>query len=345
MNINAAYKDPKNPGSFGGVNALKRVFNGNVKDIKHWLSQKDSYTLHKPIRHKFMRNRVLVSNINEQFQVDLVDMQSLAKFNRGYKHILTCIDIFSKVAWAIPLKDKSGQSVKNALEAIFKEKTPRLLQSDAGTELTNALVQRYLKRLNIKFFITNNQTKASIIERFNRTLKTKMWKYFTEYNTKKYIDVIPDFMYSYNHTWHRSIKMEPASVNADNKNEVLENLYGNLKSLKRKQPTFKVGDTVRIGRQKLHFEKGYKQNWSIEIFTVNQIIRRIPTVYKLKDLAGEEIQGTFYEAELQKVIDSGFYPVEKIIKKKKKHGATEYFVKFLGYPEKFNAWVTDVKMV
>lgn len=345
MNFEAAYRDPKHASSFGGVDSLKRTFKVKGKDVKQWLETKDSYTLHKPIRRNFLRNRVLVSNINEQFQVDLVDMQSLAKINRDYKYILTCIDIVSKFAWAIPLKDKSGKSVKSALETIFKEKTPRLLQSDSGTELTNSLVQSYLKKMNVKFFTTKNETKASIVERFNRTLKTKMWKYFTEFNTKKYIDVIPDFIHSYNHTFHRSIKMEPASVNSNNKNEVLENLYGNLKNLKRKPPTFKVGDTVRISRQKLHFEKGYEQNWSREIFTVNKIIERIPIVYRLKDMSGEDIEGTFYEAELQKVVDSGFYPVEKVIKKKKKQGVTEYFVKFLGYPDKFNAWVTDVKIL
>ncbi|GFW31900.1 chromo domain-containing protein [Trichonephila clavipes] len=87
----------------------------------------------------------------------------------------------------------------------------------------------------------------------------------------------------------------------------------------------------------------YEQNWRRELFIVFEIVQRIPIVYRLKDLQGEEIKGTYYEAKLQKVVDSGFYPVENVIKQRKRGGITEYFVKFLGYPEKFNDWVTDIQ--
>ncbi|GFY16493.1 uncharacterized transposon-derived protein F54H12.3 [Trichonephila clavipes] len=100
MHQAAFYENPEVPNSFGGVEALhlsvKRKY--SKKDVKHWLSQKDAYTLHKPVRHKFQRNRVFVSDIDRQFQADLVDMQSLAEFNKGYKYLLTCIDLFSKFA-------------------------------------------------------------------------------------------------------------------------------------------------------------------------------------------------------------------------------------------------------
>ncbi|GFY27985.1 putative uncharacterized transposon-derived protein F54H12.3 [Trichonephila clavipes] len=345
-NGTAFYENPEVPNSFGGVEALHRSVKGKYskKDVKHWLSQKDAYTLHKPVRHKFQRNRVFVSDIDRQFQADLVDMQSLAEFNKGYKYLLTCIDLFSKFAWAVPLKDKFGKSVKSGLEIIFKERKPKVLQTDAGKEFLNKIVQNYLKNLNVNFF-TNNETKASIVERFNRTLKTKMWKYFTEFNTKNYIDVIDKLIHSYNHSYHRSIKMEPVSVSRHNRKQVLKNLYGGLRNEKPKAPRFKIGDIVRINKQKLHFEKGYEQNWRRELFIVFEIVQRIPIVYRLKDLQGEEIKGTYYEAELQKVVDSGFYPVENVIKQRKRGGITEYFVKFLGYPEKFNDWVTDIQKV
>ncbi|GFS97403.1 uncharacterized transposon-derived protein F54H12.3 [Trichonephila clavipes] len=221
QDLAAFYENPEVPNSFGGVEALHRSVKGKYskKDVKHWLSQKDAYTLHKPVRHKFQRNRVFVSDIDRQFQADLVDMQSLAEFNKGYKYLLTCIDLFSKFAWAVPLKDKFGKSVKSGLEIIFKERKPKVLQTDAG----------------------------------------------------------------------------------------------------------------------------YEQNWRRELFIVFEIVQRIPIVYRLKDLQGEEIKGTYYEAELQKVVDSGFYPVENVIKQRKRGGITEYFVKFLGYPEKFNEWVTDIQ--
>ncbi|GFX35856.1 integrase catalytic domain-containing protein [Trichonephila clavipes] len=134
QDLAAFYENPEVPNSFGGVEVLYRSVKGKYskKDVKHWLSQKDTYTLYKPVRHKFQRNRVLVSDVDRQFQTDLVDMQSLAEFNKVYKYLLTCIDLFSKFAWEVPLKDKFGKSVKSGLEIIFKERKPKVWQTDAA---------------------------------------------------------------------------------------------------------------------------------------------------------------------------------------------------------------------
>ncbi|GFT12058.1 uncharacterized protein TNCV_726451 [Trichonephila clavipes] len=145
QDLAAFYENPEVPNSFGGVEALHRSVKGKYskKDVKHWLSQKDAYTLHKPVRHKFQRNRVFVSDIDRQFQADLVDMQYLAEFNKGYKYLLTCIDLFSKFAWAVPLKDKFGKSVKSGLyiEIIFKERKPKVLQTDAENKISHFKTQ------------------------------------------------------------------------------------------------------------------------------------------------------------------------------------------------------------
>ncbi|GFU61268.1 uncharacterized protein TNCV_5033271 [Trichonephila clavipes] len=164
-----------------------------------------------------------------------------------------------------------------------------------------------------------------------------------EKNTKRYIDVVDKLVYSYNNTWHRSIQMTPASVTETNQSQVSENLYGKQNNKKVNKPNYRLNDTVRISKEKLLFEKGYEQNWTREIFTIHEIIRRNPIVYKLKDFAGEVIRGTFYEQELQKVMHSGYYPVENFLKTREKNGKKEYFVKLLGYPEKFNTWVQDLK--
>ncbi|GFY78742.1 putative uncharacterized transposon-derived protein F54H12.3 [Trichonephila inaurata madagascariensis] len=313
MDLEKVYQEPEHPGSFGGVEALFKATDGKVsrKDIKKWLSAKDSYTLHKPIKKKFKKNKVFVSRMIQQYQADLVDMKSLSKFNDGYRYLLTCICVLSKYAWAIPLPDKNAKTVVSAFEQIFSERIPLKLQTDAGKEFTNKLFQNYLKKKKIGFFMTSNNTKASIVERLNRTLKTKMWKFFTEKNTKRYIDVVDKLVYSYNNTWHRSIQMTPASVTETNQSQVWENLYGKQNNKKVNKPNYRLNDTVRISKEKLLFEKGYEQNWTREIFTIHQIIRRNPIVYKLKDLAGEVIRGTFYEQELQKVMHSGYYPIEK----------------------------------
>ncbi|GFU89373.1 uncharacterized transposon-derived protein F54H12.3 [Trichonephila clavipes] len=143
QDLAAFYENPEVPNSFGGVEALHRSVKEKYskKDVKHWLSQKDAYTLHKPVRHKFQRNQVFVSDIDRQFQADVVDMQTLAEFNKGYKYLLTCvcIDLFSKFAWAVPLKDKFGKSVKSGLEIIFKQRKPKVLQTDAPGNYENDL--------------------------------------------------------------------------------------------------------------------------------------------------------------------------------------------------------------
>ncbi|GBO14419.1 Putative uncharacterized transposon-derived protein F54H12.3 [Araneus ventricosus] len=253
--------------------------------------------------------------------------------------------MYRKFAWAIPLKDKTGQSILNGFKKIFKECKPQVLQTDKGTEFKNSLVQNYLKKMKVHFFTTNNETKSSIVKRFHRTLMSKLTRYFTEYNIRKYIDVIEELIYSYNHTWNRSTKIEPSSVNIDNQAEVWQNLYVDLSKQKSEKAVFKVGDTVRVSKWKRRFGKGYENNCSREIFTVHQIIPRIPIVYKLQDLNNNVIKGTFYETEIQKVVDSGYYPVKRVIKKWKRKGKLYYFVKFQDYPDEFNSWVSEVKML
>ncbi|XP_035205331.1 uncharacterized protein LOC118180336 [Stegodyphus dumicola] len=160
-------------------------------------------------------------------------------------------------------------------------------------------------------------------------------------NTRKYIDVIDKLISSYNHTWHRSIKTEPVSVTLQNQERIWKTLYGQQPAQVPVSSDLKIGDTVRISREKMVFEKGYEQNWTREIFTIYKIIRRIPVVYKLKDLAGEVIQGTFYKQELQKVSDSGYYPVRKSFKKEETSRESGIFCEISGVPESFNAWVVD----
>ena len=177
----------------------------------------------------------------------------------------------------------------------------------------------------MELYNTYNETKASIVERLIRTLKTRMWRYFTAKKTMQYIDILPDLVYSYNHTVHRSIKMRPTDVTVDNEKQVWHTLYDDddhaVKHVKYK---FKIGDQVRISKIKRTFEKGYLPNFSKEIFTISKQVPHYPPVYKLKDYDSEELKGTFYE-------------VEKILKKRGRGRNVQYLVKRLAYPNKFNS--------
>ena len=284
----------------------------------------------------FQKRRVRVNGIDEIWAADLVDMQAFSKFNRGIKYLLAVIDIFSKHGWLVPLKDKTGKSVARALKKIFKERKPAKMWVDKGKEFYNKDVQEM-----IELYSTENEEKSSVVERWNRTMKEKMWKYFSTNSTRVYINVLDGLVNQYNNTKHSSIKMTPVEASKKkNETKVWMNLYPEHDGIKTFNAKFTVGDKVRIVKKKKTFEKGYTPRWTEEVFTVSSVQNTSPATYKISDYSGEEIKGTFYEAELQKT-DQEIYRIEKVVKK----GKTKSLVKWKGYPESFNSWVNNKELV
>ena len=244
------------------------------------------------------------------------------------------IDIFSKYGWIVPLKTKAGIEVAKALKSIFNDHKPRLLWVDKGTEFYN----KHVKTI-IDIYSTENEEKSCVVERWNRTMKEKMFKYFSANNTRKYIDILQNLVDQYNTTIHSSIKMTPVEASKmENENQAWKNLHHHLHD--RKEPKFKVGDKIRISRKKDFFEKGYTPRWTEEVFEITKVLYTDPPTYKIKDLNGEEIQGTFYEQEMQKTTQE-VYRIEKVIKRK----GNKSYVKWLGYSSKFNSWVDNKDIV
>ena len=201
--LESIYFEPSNEGSFGGVQRLYKKAKTLQKtiqkhDIIKFLKNQDAYTHHKDIIRKFPRQAVIVSGIDSQWQADLVVLPDLIAYNDGYVNILTVIDIFSKYAWAIPLKDKTANGIIKAFHFIFStsNRKPQKLQTDKGTEFINESFKNFLQTNGVQFFTTESELKASVVERFNRTLKTRMWRYFNYKNTKRYIDVLDLFLES-----------------------------------------------------------------------------------------------------------------------------------------------------
>lgn len=346
------YYNPKNPGAFSGISSLKRHLNKKYhKHLKKWMEEQETYNLHKPVRKSFQRNRIIVYGIDDTWQADLIDLQNIAKENNNNRYLLSVIDVFSKYAWVLPLKNKTQESIITAFKFIFKTRKPKRLHTDAGSEFIGQNAQKFLKENDVKFYILNSEMKASIVERFNRTIKEKMWRYFTKKGNFVYYNILDDLVNAYNNSYHRAIKMRPNDVDNKNQNNVFLNLYGinleekNQEILKESKIKFKVGDQVRIAKYKYKFAKGYTPNWTTEIFKIKKVLLRDITVYKIEDYDKTEIEGVFYDSELQKVTkEDNVYKVEKVIKsrKNKKTGKTEYFVKWEGYPDTFNSWVTDL---
>ena len=256
--------------------------------------------LHKPVIKKFEKRKVIAYGIDDIWTTDLVDYSKFSKQNKHFKYLLVVIDVFSKFLWVRMLKTKTGFEVANAFREIFKEgRKPGKIWSDKGTEFVNRIMSKLLKEENIELYHTENEEKSSIAERVNRTLKEKIAKYFTAHNTTEYYDVLDQIVNEYNNTFHNTIKMTPIEGSKkENESDIYERVFQDKSS--NKKAKLKVGDRVRIPKYKHKFKKGYERNWTSEIFVVDKVLDTNPITYKIKDLKGEEIIGSFYENELQK---------------------------------------------
>jgi len=196
---------------------------------------------------------VYVNGIDKIWAADLVEMQSFSKFNRGFRYLLTVIDVFSKFGWMLPLKDKTGKSVTDAFKGILKKskQKPEKLWTDKDLEFYN----KHVKELGVELYSTENAEKSSVVGRWNRTMKEKMFKYFKANNTNKFIGIHDDFVERYNNTRHSSIKMTPVDANKkENEVRVYRNLYPDL-TRRHMRGKLKTGDKVPIPKKKGLFEK------------------------------------------------------------------------------------------
>ena len=203
-------------------------------------------------------------------------------------------------------EEQVGGFAGGRLQTVAKRRQQQQRHTDyianrKGSEFLNRSLQRLLKEYGVHHFATyNEETRANIAERFNRSPKTRMWRYFTKTQMIRYVDALQDFVHSYN-SYHRSIGMAPSAVNGANQETVWQRLYGHDGG---GVPKYRVGDRVRISKAKRHFEKGYMANWTEELFTIVDAHRSDPPVYRLVHWHGDRLDGTFYEPELQKVIVS-----------------------------------------
>ena len=221
-------------------------------------------------------------------------MQSLSRKNKGIKYPLCAIDLYSKYAFVIPLKDKKGISIVNSFNKIIKQsnRKPNKIWVDQGGEFYNNVFEKWLSDNDIIMYSMYNERKSVVAERFIRTLKNTLYKHVTATGKNIYYDVLDDVVNKNNNTEHSTIKMKPIDVKNNKRAYIDEH--------NEKDSKFKVGDRVRISRYKNIFGKGYAPNWSCEIFIVDKINDTVPYTYNLKDLNDEEIIGSFYDKELQK---------------------------------------------
>lgn len=343
------FSNPKEVGSLGGITPLyNRIksdgrYQISLQQLKRWLMSQETYTLHNQYKTRFKRNRVIVGELNQQWDLDIADLAKLAKYNKNFKYFLLAIDVLSKYIRVVPLKTKGAVEVTNAFKTMIEKVQPQSLHSDRGTEFTNATFQNFLNTKNIKHFHTNNELKAMVAERAIKTIKLKIYKYFTESKSYKWIDVINDIVKTYNNTVHHSTGVTPASVTLQNQNEIWNKLYPNELSMNQ-EISFKynINDNVRVSYIKTTFQRAYDYFWTGEIFTITErFFKEMLPKYRLKDWNNDPIAGTFYEEELQKVVinNNTEYRIEKILRRRTQNGRRQVLVKWFLWPDRFNSWI------
>ena len=162
--LSKIYYNPRHEASFGGLEKLYRAAKATKKnlkisrnDVRNWLRSQETYTLHKPVRRNYLRNRVFVAGIDDQFEADLADLQSLSAQNDNYRFLLVCIDCFSKYAWVRPIKNKTGPAVSRAFRDILEQgRAPNFLHTDQGTEFLNSHFRNLMRQYGIQIFTTNS---------------------------------------------------------------------------------------------------------------------------------------------------------------------------------------------
>lgn len=290
---------------------------GNRRKLtQKWLNKQEAHTLHRPARLKFPRNHYQVFNLDDLWESDIIDLSKLKKYNDNFRYILTVIDVFSKYAFTYPLRTKGAAEVTRAFRLIIDnsekegggfKRSPKVLQTDRGLEYNNAILKRFLssRSISLQFPLTQSKHKASIAERFNQTIQSRIYKFFTARNTKRYIEILPKLTKHYNHTVHKTIKMKPVNVNERN----VRLVYNNTRDFHKKkqevdmniyQQPFEIGSSVRVVRRKPIFEPGYTNRWSKEIFRIIKIIEKKPYFfYRIEDSQKRPVREKFYRHELQ----------------------------------------------
>ena len=349
--LTTKYNDPKFPGSFAGVDKFYRSvrkdgkYSVSRKRIAKFLQSQDPYTLLRKVNRKFPRNRLITPYKDYLIDANTAHLISYAKRNDGIAYLVAGIDTFTKEAYAVPVKSLKAIDFIPAMEKLFSnfDKVERC-RSDSGSEFKSKRAQNFFKERGIKHYVTNNEDfLANTIERFFRTLKTKLYKYMLENNTHRWIDQLDAVVSSYNNTYHSSIKMAPTDYSEDKEFQVWKTLY-EWNNLPKPKITFKFNlhDKVRISLSKDQFGREFDEKWSREYFFVAaRNLKDKTPVYRIKDINNELLTGSFYEKELQ-IIDQDedqVYVIEKVLKKSRNRS----LVKWLGWSEP--TWVNNSDLI
>jgi hypothetical protein len=335
------------PHSFGGK---YRSYNNNVskKEIEENFKHNEIYSRFKQFRKTKKQNPVYVYAKREQFQADVCFFNNplMVKSTKGVKYLLVVIDVYTKFVWLYPLKEIKSEKIAECFKSLFEKEKPQKITTDAGKEFLNRNVSRVLEEFNITHYIAKNLTKAQVVERFNLTLQRLLFQICTYENTNNWVLQLPKALKIYLNRYHRTIKMTPSQAEMKKNQSILSNIYfERYDKLNPKHKTkFAVGEKVRISLLRTKFGRGYHEYFSTEVWIIKKILKNLPYPrYIVQDETGEELDAILNENELVSFSppQDTSYIIEKVIKSRKKGKKKQYFVKWEGYPSKFNSWVNE----
>ena len=349
------YTNPENEAGFASAGRLYHAAKEelpaiSLHDVKEFLKTQNSYTIHKQARHRFPRGKVISNGLNAQYDIDLADVSNIASQNDGMNFLIVMIDVFSRFAYAEPIKRKAAVNVIEGMKRIFARmpKLPLSVRHDLGTEFTSSQFKKLMSDNNIKDYGTTSSMKANFSERMIKTLKERLYRYMTNQSdvehkpVTRYIDILQDTMNAYNHSVHSSTQMRPADVTEANESELWKKLYLHNKSipLKMKRQRLKLNQQVRIALKKGPLTKGYTGNWSKEIYIIKGFMTRngLP-MYVLTDLNGGPVTQTYYAEELQPVLVSAQRQIELVRATRGRGDKKEYLVRWKHYGPSFDEYV------
>lgn len=356
------YTNAGHPVAYGGVDTIFNFYKGilDKEKIKEVLSSIENYTLHREY-HAGQRNPSYSHFKRYQFQMDLVDIQQLAKYNDGASYLLTCIDTFTRKAFVRILTTKHASVVLEGFKSILREagEKPKILVMDRGTEFTNKQFTEFCENNDIEIKTPYSSIHAAFIERFNRTLQSLIYKYMTENETNRFLNVrdksgnhvpvLSKLLETYNNRKHRMTGYTPeeAESNEDTHLPIRIRMSKYYDKVKSKPVKFKVGDEVRVAKQKGKFSRGYNETSNQEIFRVYKVSTKLKIpMYTLETYDGKDIlNGAFYDFEITKVTGDVFR-IDKVLKTRKtRDGKTQHYVKWKGFNDTYNSWIDSDNIV
>ena len=347
------------PYSFGGISQVKNYFDVKSKKVAKVLSKSDVYTTFREFKKPSKTPPIRTYGPNYLWEADLMFFThpDFASSNEGFFYILAFIDTFTKAAGIMKLKTKDTKIVTEMMKKKFDNgDKPKYLRVDAGGEFLSHTFTQMCAKHNVKVYIAQEPIKCAFIERFNRTFKRILVQLMEHHNSVRWVDFIEPAISIYQSRKHSSIGMSPDEAeDEENHAAIYEKLLrkyakdDRIRYIKNKKlPKFRKGDIVKIFKKKGIFTRGFNQSVTKEYFTIYHIDRRLSKDrYYLKDLTGERIIGSFYSEYLVPFTpptNGGEYRIDpnfSDFKRKRIRGVPHIWVKWLGWPSKFNQWIPE----